>query len=68
MAVIVVTVPTVFVIDDTWCGFNASDVKVGMITALNHHDVNFVMATTSEATLDNAVGIMTTLLLVPADR
>ena len=68
MAVIVVTVPTVFVIDDTRCGFNASDVKVGMMTALNHHDVNFVKATISEATLDNAVGIMTTLLWVPADR
>ena len=53
--------PTVVVIDDTRVGFNASDDKVGMMTALNHHDVNFVIPTTSEATLDNEVGIMTTL-------
>ena len=53
--------PTFFVIDDTNGGFNASDDRVGMMTALNHHDVNFVIATTSEATLDNEVGIMATL-------
>ena len=53
--------PTFVVIDDTRVGFNASDDKVGMMTALNHHNVNFVIATTFEATLDNEVGIMTTL-------
>ena len=53
--------PTFDVIDDTRVGFNASDDKVGMMTALNHHNVNFVIATTFEATLDNEVGIMTTL-------
>ena len=53
--------PTFFVMDDTRGGFNANDDKVGMMTALNHDDVNFVIATTSEATLDNEVGIMATL-------
>ena len=53
--------PTFVVIDDTRVGFNASDDEVGMMTALNHHNINFVIATTFEATLDNEVGIMTTL-------